>query len=138
MASIAASGWLRIAWIFPRISQACAAFGLSARMLESRRRHHRIASQETQRKGSLPNRFGVIALGFEHLSGQAAGFADVVSGQRPPPLNPLQPPTPADQSRGRRVGRVYRQRLPDEDNRLGSGLFGKAMELRQRAQIEVV
>ena len=54
-------------------------------MLESRRRHHRIASQETQRPGSLPNRFGVVALGFEHLSGQAAGFADVLIRQRSPP-----------------------------------------------------
>ena len=63
-------------------------------MLESRRRHHRIASQETQRPGSLPNRFGVIARGFERLSGQAAGFADVVGSQRSPPLNPLLRPTP--------------------------------------------
>ena len=68
-------------------------------MLESRRRHHRIASQETQRPGSLPNRFGVVALGFEHLSGQAAGFADVLIRQCPPPLNSLQHSTPADHGR---------------------------------------
>jgi hypothetical protein len=36
--------------------------------IESRRRHRRLAGQDKQRKGSLPNRFGVIALGFERLS----------------------------------------------------------------------
>ena len=96
-------------------------------MLESRRRHHRIASQETQRPGSLPNRFGVVALGFERLSGQAAGFADVVSGQCSPPLHPLLPPAPADQSRGREVGGIDRQRLPGEDDCLGKAFFGKAI-----------
>ena len=96
-------------------------------MLESRRRHHRIASQETQRPGSLPNRFGVVALGFEHLSGQAAGFADVLIRQCSPPLKPLQPPTPADHGCGRCVGRIDRQRLPREDDRLGEALFGKAI-----------
>ena len=39
------------------------------RAIERRRRHRRLASQEKQRVGSLPNRFGVIALGFERLSG---------------------------------------------------------------------
>ena len=34
-----------------------------------RRRHRRLAGEDKQRKGSLPNRFGVIALGFERLSG---------------------------------------------------------------------
>ena len=38
----------------------------------------RLAGQEKQRPGSLRNRFGVIALGFERLAGQAAGFADVL------------------------------------------------------------
>src|SRR6516164_8725384 len=48
--------------------------------IESRRRHRRLAGQPKQRPGSLPNRFGVIARGFERLSSQAAGFGDVVSG----------------------------------------------------------
>ena len=48
--------------------------------VKSRRRHRRLAGQVKQRKGSLPNRFGVIALRFERLSGQAAGFADVGGG----------------------------------------------------------
>ena len=103
-------------------------------MLESRRRHHRIASQETQRPGSLPNRFGVVALGFEHLSGQAAGFADVLIRQCSPPLKPLQPPTPADHGCGRCVGRIDRQRLLGEDDRLGKALIGIAVGLRQCAR----
>ena len=96
-------------------------------MLESRRRHHRIASQETQRPGSLPNRFGVVALGFEHLSGQAASFADVLIGQRSPSLNPLLGATPADQSCGRRVGRIDRQRPAGEVDRLGKALIAEAV-----------
>src|SRR5205085_12687329 len=44
--------------------------------IKSRRRHRHLAGQEKQRPGSLPNRFGVITLGFERLSRQAAGFAD--------------------------------------------------------------
>ena len=39
------------------------------RAIESRRRHRRLAGQVKQRPGSLPNRLGVIALGFERLSG---------------------------------------------------------------------
>ena len=62
--------------------------------IESRRRHRRLAGQEKQRQGSLPNRLGVIALGFERLSGQTAGFADVLIRQRSPSLSPLQHPTP--------------------------------------------
>jgi hypothetical protein len=45
--------------------------------IESRRRQRRLADQEKQRPGTPANRFGVIALGFERLSGQATGFADV-------------------------------------------------------------
>jgi hypothetical protein len=41
--------------------------------VESRRRHRRLAGQKKQRVGSLPNRVGVIALGFKRLAGQAAG-----------------------------------------------------------------
>jgi len=106
--------------------------------IESRRRHRRLAGQQKQRVGGPTNRFGVIALGFERLSGQAAGFGDVVSGQCSPPLHPLRPPAPADQSRGRRVGRIDRQRLPGKDDCLGKTLFGKAIGLLQGAQIEVV
>ena len=62
--------------------------------IERRRRHRRLAGEDKQRPGSLPNRFGVIARGFERLSGQAAGFGDVVGSQRSPPLNPLLRPTP--------------------------------------------
>jgi hypothetical protein len=43
------------------------------------RRHRRLAGQEKQRTGSLTNRIGVIAPGFERLSGQADGLGDVVS-----------------------------------------------------------
>src|SRR5262249_19364826 len=72
------------------------------------------------------------------LARQAAGFADVLIRQRSPSLTPLMPPAPADQSRGRRVGRIDRQCLPGEDDRLGNALFGIAMVLRQCAQVEVV
>jgi hypothetical protein len=47
--------------------------------IESRRRHRRLAGQEKQRPGSLPNRFGVIALGVERLSGQVDCLGDVGS-----------------------------------------------------------
>ena len=95
--------------------------------IESRYRHRRLAAQVEQRPASLPNRLGVIALGFERLSRQATGFGDVLIRECSPSLKPLQPPTPADQSRGRCVGRIDRQRLPREDDRLGKALFGKAM-----------
>jgi hypothetical protein len=39
-----------------------------------------LAGQQMERPGSLPNRFGVIALRFERLSGQPAGFGDVGCG----------------------------------------------------------
>jgi len=106
--------------------------------IESRRRHRRLAGQPKQRQGSLPNRFGVIALGFKRLSRQAAGFADVVNGQRSPPLNPLHPPTDADHRRRRRVGRIDRQRPAREEHCLGKALLGVAVGLRQCTQIEVV
>ena len=95
--------------------------------IESRRRHRRLAGHEKRRPGGLRNRFGVIALGFERLSCQAAGFADVLIRQRSPPLNPLHPAAPADQSRGRGVGGIDRQRLPGEDDRLGKALIGVAI-----------
>src|SRR5262249_15039376 len=94
--------------------------------------------QDKQRPGSLPNRVRVITLRFERLSRQAAGLGDVVGSQPSPALHPLQPSAQADQSRGRGVGRVYHQRLPGEDERLGKALFGVARELGQCAQIEVV
>ena len=53
-------------------------------------------------------------------------------------MSPLGPPTRAHQSRGWRVGRIDRQRLPREDDRLDKALFGKAIELRQCAQLELV
>jgi hypothetical protein len=37
--------------------------------IQSRRRYRRLAGQVKERVGSLRNRFGVIALGFERLSG---------------------------------------------------------------------
>ena len=95
--------------------------------VESRRRHRRLAGQQKQRVGGLQNRFGVIALGFQRLSGQADGFGHVVSGQRSPPLNPLQPSAEADQGRCRRVGGIDRQRLLGKDDRLGIAIFGKAI-----------
>jgi len=100
--------------------------------IESRRRHRRLAGEDKQRPGSLPNRFGVIALRLECLSRQAAGFADVAIRQRPPPPNPLPPPAPADQSRGRRVGGIDHERLPGEDDRLGnaSSLSGRIAPTR--------
>jgi hypothetical protein len=49
------------------------------------RRHRRLASQPKKRHGSLPNRFGVIALGFERLSRQSAGLPDIVSESAPHP-----------------------------------------------------
>ena len=98
------------------------------------RRHRHLAGQVKQRPGSEPNRVGVIALGFERLSGQAAGFADVRIRQRSPPLNPLRRPTPADPGCGRRVGRINRQRLPGEDDCLGKAFFGIAVGLRQCAR----
>src|SRR6516165_8131611 len=39
--------------------------------IETRRRQRYLAGQEKQRPGGLPNRIGVIALGFERLSRQA-------------------------------------------------------------------
>jgi len=106
--------------------------------IESLRRQRRLAGQVKQRPGSLLNRFGIVALRVERLSGQAAGFGDVFIRQRTPPVSPLGPPTRAHQSRGWRVGRIDRQRLPREDDRLDKALFGKAIELRQCAQLELV
>ena len=106
--------------------------------IEGHLRQRRLAGQQKQRVGSLVNRFGIIALGFERLSRQAAGFADLLSRQCSPRLNPLRRSAPADQSRGQGVGRIDRQRLPGEDDCLGKALFGVAVGLRQRAQIEVV
>src|SRR5262249_17128638 len=76
--------------------------------------------------------------GFERLSGEPAGFGDVLLRQRSPSVSRLYHPTPADQSRGRRVGRIDRQRPPREDDCLGNALFGKAIWLCQCTQIEVV
>ena len=87
--------------------------------VESRRRRLCLAGQEIQRPRSLVNRFSVIAPGFERLSGKAAGFGDVVSGQCASASKPLQPPAEADQSRCRRVGRIDRQRLSGKDDCLG-------------------
>ena len=108
------------------------------RAIESRHRHRRLAGQVKQRPGSLPNRFGVIALGFERLSGQAAGFADVLIRQSSPPLIPLMRPTPADHGCGRRVRGIDRQCLTGKGDRLGKALFGKQVGLGQCAQIQIV
>ena len=102
--------------------------------VESRHRQRRLAGEEKQRPGGLPNRFGVIPIGFERLSGQAAGLDDVVGSQRSPPLQPLQGATPADHGCSRRVERIDRQRLPGKDNRLGNALIGIAVGLRQCAR----
>ena len=48
--------------------------------IENRRRHRHLAGEAKQRPGSLPERFGVITLGFERLAGQSAGFGDVGGG----------------------------------------------------------
>ena len=48
--------------------------------IKSRRSHRRLAGQPKQRHRSQPNCFGDIALGFERLSRQPAGFADVGGG----------------------------------------------------------
>jgi hypothetical protein len=87
--------------------------------IESRRRHRRLAGQAKQRPGSLRNRFGVAALDFERLSGKAAGLTDVLIRQCSPPVSPLMSPARGEQSPGRGVGRIDRQRLPGEGDRLG-------------------
>jgi len=76
---------------------------------------------------SLTQRIHAGRCQFDRLSGQAAGFANVLVRQCSPPLSPLLHPTPADHGCGRRVGRIDRQRLPGEGDRLVSALFGKAI-----------
>ncbi len=106
--------------------------------IERSRRRRRLAGQPEKRHGRLPDRFGVIALGFKRLSRQSAGLADIVSGQRSPSLNPLHPPTDADHRCRRRVRRIDRQRLPGEDDRFAKAVFGIPVGLCQCAQIKVV
>jgi len=103
------------------------------RAVESRRRHRRLAGQVKQRPGSLQNRVGVIALGFERLPARRQASLMSSCDSAPTPEAAAEPDT-SDYGRRRRVGRIDRQRLSGEDDHLGKVLFGEAIRLRQSAR----